>query len=556
MNKQIKFIVAVAASISLLAVSQFYYFRLDLTSEKRNTLNDATIEVIEGLNKPLVLEVFLTGDLPPAFQGLRKSLADMLDEYQSYSGNTIIVKWTDPYEGSSEKQIKARFQKIVDAGLRPYTLQERSADGKTSKRAVIAGALLSNGKVNVPINFLQTKDGQPLESNILLSEQLLEYECTAAITKLTENSRKKIAIITGQGAPSAKYTESAARNIAQFYPLAYLTVAEAAADTTVGMMLFTKPQKEFTELDKYYVDRFVQSGRNVLWYLDASLVSMDSLAYVPTTLALANNTNIDDLLFKYGVRINYSLIMDNQCAMIPVNVAPAGEKPQYNPAPWFYSPLLTPSEQHPVSARINVVRGDFVSVLDTVGDPAISKTILLTSSSYSRVVTLPAPIGFDILDKAPDERFFNRYKQIAAVLHEGTFAPLYKNRQLPAGAQTLDYLPTGKPAKQIFVADGDAVLNIVRAVGRDSMAMPLGQDRYTKQTYGNLEFLLNAVNYLNGDERLLALRGRELKLRMLERTRIVAERKMWQMINVAGPLALLIAGGLTFYFVRRRRFTK
>ena len=557
MNNFTRFIAAVCAVIALSALSQAFYFRLDLTSEKRHTLNESTKEAIAELDKTLILEIFLEGDLPPSFQSLRKSLSDIAEEYQSFSGNSIVVKWTDPYVGTDEKEIKARFQKIVNAGIRPYTLQERSADGKSSQRAILPGALLSDGKRSIPVNFLQSKDGQPLEANILLSEQLLEYELTAALSKLQGSARQKVAIIRGEGFPARKYTESAARHIAQFYPVTQLSVAEAAADTTVGTMIIAKPGAAFSEQDKYYIDRFVQSGRSILWYVDASLVSMDSLAHAVSTLAVPNDINIDDLLFKYGVRINYSLVMDNQCAMIPVNVAPEGEKAQFNPAAWYYAPLLTPSDKHPVSARLNVVRADFVSVLDTVGDPQeISKSVLLTSSSYSRVVPLPAAVGFDILDRVPDERYFNRYRQLTAVLNEGIFPQLFLHRQIPAGVARLDYLPVGRPAKQIFVADGDAALNAVRAVGRDTIALPLGQDRYTKQTYGNAEFLLNAVNYLNGDERLLALRGRELKLRLLDRTRTVSERSMWQAVNVGGPIALLILGGLVFFFMRKRRFTK
>jgi len=555
MKSFLKLFVFVAVIVVANVLCSNVYVRLDLTAEKRNTLNEETVSLLDTLGTQLVFEIYFEGDLPPAFLNLQKRLRDLLGEYENLSGGNIVVQWIDPAVGTSEDEIKKRFQSIANSGVRPFTIQERKSDGKLTQRYVFPGGFLSNGAFEVPINFLQSKAGANLEANMLASEQLLEYECSIAIKKLCEKSERMVGIISGNGFPAKPYTASALNKIAEFYKVSYIDFEQAVRDSNMKTIVIAKPARSLTEQEKYLIDCFVQSGRNVLWFVDASLVSMDSLASAPVTMALPQSNNLEDLLFKYGVRINNSLILDNQCATIPVNVAPAGEKPQFNPAPWFYAPLLSGTESHPVCLGINVVRSEFVSVLDTVGaDLQLKKYPLLTSSSYSRVRPLPTPVGFDILDKIPDQRFFNRYKQLVAVAIEGVFPSLFVNRALPNGSDGSLRVSIPKPAKQIFVADGDVVLNDIRVVGRDTMPLQLGFDRYTKQAYGNAEFLLNAVNYLNGDSGILTLRSRELTLRLLDRTRIIDERKFWQLLNIGGPLLLFLVGGVVFSFYRKRAF--
>ena len=300
------------------------------------------------------------------------------------------------------------------------------------------------------------------------------------------------------------------------------------------------------------------NGGKVLWFLDGAQASMDSLVN-GTTVALLNELNVEDQLFKYGVRINPDLVQDVQSALIPVNTALSGNSPNFVPVPWYYYPLLKGNQQHPVSRNLNLIKAEFASSMDTIStNPSIRKTVLLTTSELSRKVNVPVFINLQEIMDQPQRKDFAGRNLPVAILLEGTFESVFKNRLLTGIDIQGDYTfrESGKKTAIIVVSDGDIIKNEVRVTPQGPMVIPLGYDKYSGQTFGNAEFVLNAMNYLTDEAGLLSLRSREFKLRLLDRNKIHESRLFWQLFNSLGPVLIVVLTGLLFIFYRKYRYTK
>jgi len=554
LTNPIKIVLVIATVLLGIFVSNMWHSRFDLTSEKRYTLSKTTKDMLGKLSDNVTFTVYLDGDLPVSFFRLKREIHDMLDEFQEYGNGHIEFNFVNPSQddnGTSSKQ----YNELIKNNLLPYTIQEKDEKGKQTERVVFPGALLALKQKVIAINFLKASVLQSTEQNINSSVENIEYELINAIRKISIHDKQKIAFITNHGELDKNDVADISKALEDYY-----VVDRMRIDSSVDMLkpyktiIIAKPMKAFNEADKFAIDQFVMNGGKVLWLLDFVNVPEDSLRYQRMVLGLANQVNLDDQLFKYGVRVNYNLILDNQCAIIPLNVAAQGAQPQFNPAPWFYYPLLTPTGSHPITKNVNVVRAQFASVLDTVGDNAeVKKKILLRSSQYSKVLATPIPVSFDILNQEPNQYFFDKYNLPVAVLLEGTFHSVFANRMPRTlhNHQKVQVVKQSKPSAMIVIADGDIIRNDVHKLAYDTIPLPLGYDRYTKETYGNKDFLLNAINYLCDDGGLLSVRSRELKLRLLNKTRIVDERTQWQIITILLPLLLVAIFGIIITFVRR-----
>jgi ABC-2 type transport system permease protein len=321
-------------------------------------------------------------------------------------------------------------------------------------------------------------------------------------------------------------------------------------------VVIAKPVEPFSEADKYVLDQYLMQGGKILWLLDKVSVDADSLMYASFTFAFPVDLNLTDMLFKYGVRLEGALIQDMRCAMVPVNTAVVGNAPHYVPAPWPYFPLMAP-QKHPLSRNLNLVRGEFVNPMDTVeGNGDITKTILLRTSRYSRTRGAPVMISLEEIKRPPRENEFNRPYLITGVLLEGTFESAFRHRMISTviPGPHPEFREESIPTRMIVISDGDVIRNKVRRVGNKWVALPLGQDRLTQQTYGNKDLIVNAVNYLVDENDLMELRGREFKLRLLDREKIASGRLYWQLFNTLTPVLLILFAGVILNIFRRRKY--
>lgn len=544
---------AIVAAFNLLG--SVFFARFDLTSEKRYTLTRGTRQMLSELDDIVYFRIYLAGNLPPGFRRLANQTREMLDEFRAYSDN-IQYEFINPSGAADARQVQEFHRQLMRQGLEPTQVQVRAGDA-TSQQVIFPGALVIYRGQEVPLSLLQDHLGLSPEAILNNSAQALEYNLVNVIRQLTLRQRPRIAFTEGQGEIPLPYVADITQSLQEFYEVERVALEGDYRDLMpFRTLIVAKPQRPFSEQNKFILDQFVMNGGSILWLTDPVHITMDSLQPPDfETLAMARSLNLEDLFFRYGVRKNTDLLMDLQAAPIPVTTGMIGTRPQISLLPWHYFPLLNPADQHPVVRNLNMIRSEFVSSIDTVGSERIRKSILLTTSPYTRVVATPAQVSLEILQQAVDERLFAGPARPVAVLLEGSFESVFRNRPNPGAILEpgLQRLEEGLPARMIMVADGDIIKN---QVDRQGQPLPLGFDRFTNQTFGNKDFILNAVDYLTDDTGIMEARAREIRLRMLDRARVNRNRLEIQLVNTLIPVLLVVFFGVIRAMWRKRRYTR
>ena len=549
-------ILAVIILILLNFVGSFVFHRFDLTSEKRYTLSDATKKILGQLNDVVYVKVYLEGDFPSGFKRLRNETKEMLDEFRAYSNENIEYQFINPSKSADKKQQNEIYKQLYDKGLQPTNLEVKEESG-TSQQIIFPGAIISYNGHEMPWQLLKTQMGQAPEAQLNNSIQALEYEFASCIRNLTTVIKPEIGFIEGQGELDTLSLNDIKNALGEFYLLKRVKINEQLkALQGLSAIIIAKPDTAFSEKDKFIIDQFVMNGGKVLWAVDPLYTSIDSLQKSGATLALPFDLKLEDMFFKYGVRINPNLILDLQSSAIPVNKAFRGQQPRFELMPWLFSPLLMPSGSHPIVKNLDVIKIEFGSSIDTVEAKGITKTVLLRSSKYSKTLNSPVRVDLRMVNIRPDENQFRDSYRSVAVLLEGAFESVYKNRVSPqiANDSAIGFKANGVNTKMIVISDGDIIRNEIQFSSRKPY--PLGYDIYTQQTYGNKNFILNCVNYLCDDSGLIGVRSRELTLRLLDKKKVKNERLKWQLVNTCLPLFALFLFGIIHNIIRKRKYAK
>jgi ABC-2 type transport system permease protein len=555
----LQFISAVTGIIILASVSSFVRLRLDLTEDKRFTLSDPAKKVLSGIKNDIFVQVYLDGEMPIPLKKLKRSVREMLDEFRIASGKRIDYEFINPSEGRDAKQRQARYQSLINKGLNPINIQAGDAEGGSTQKIIFPGMLINCDGVEVPVNFLKNNPSVSYEQNILHSAEGLEYELIQNIATLSSDTIYKVAFIEGHGEIPEIETADLTLNLARFF-----TIDRGIIGGKPGILddyaavIIAGPEKEFNESDKLVLDQYIMQGGKVIWLFDEVAVNADSLLF-GETVGLYRPLNIEDQIFMYGARVNPAIVQDLECMIIRLKIETGSTNQQIVPAPWLYYPLLIPSANHPVTRNLNRVKGEFTNYIDTVGlDTAIKKTVLLSTSRNSRTLSPPLIISLKEAELTPDEKDFNRSALPVAVLLEGVFPSVFRNRTVSnlTDDKNFKIRSESRKTKLIVIADADIIRNEVRRAGIEETPLPLGQDKYTGQMFGNRDFLINCLNYLVDDNGIMGLRSRELKLRLLNIMKVKSEKSEWQIINVLGPVLLVILTGFLYTYFRRRNYTK
>lgn len=549
-------ILAIIIVILLNFVGSFVFHRFDLTSEKRYTLSEATKKILGRLDDVVYVKVYLEGDFPSGFKRLRNETKEMLDEFRAYSNDNIEYQFINPSQSADKKQQNEIYKQLYDKGLQPTNLEVKGESG-TSQQILFPGAIISYKGREMPWQLLKTQMGQSSEGQLNNSIQALEYEFASVIRNLMTVIKPEIGFIEGHGELDTLSLNDIKNTLGGFYLLKRVKINEQLkALDGLKAIIIAKPDTTFSEKDKFIIDQFVMDGGKVLWAIDPLYTSIDSLQKSGGTIALPYDLKLDDLFFKYGVRINANLILDLASSAIPVNKAFQGQQPRFELMPWLFSPLIMPTGSHPIVKNLDVIKIEFGSSLDTVASKGVTKTILLNSSKYSKTLNAPVRIDLRMVNMKPDENQFRDPYQPVAVLLEGEFESVYKNRIPPqiASDSAIGFKATGINTKMIVISDGDIIRNEIQQSSRKPY--PLGYDIYTQQTYGNKNFILNCINYLCDDSGLISVRSRELTLRLLDKKKIKNERLKWQVINTGLPLFALFLFGFIHNFIRKHKYAK
>jgi ABC-2 type transport system permease protein len=555
----LQILIVVAGIVLVVMATSLLRLRYDLTEDKRFTLSEPTRHVLSQLKNDIYIQVYLAGEIPIPLKRLKRSVGEMLDEFRIASGRKIDYEFINPSGEKDARKREAQYQTLVNKGLSPVRLEAGDSEGGSTQKIIFPGMIINYNGNEVPVNFLKNNAAISYEQNILHSVESLEYEIIQTISTLCSESVNKVAFIEGHGEIPEIETADITMNLARFF-----TVDRGIIGGKTGILdkyaavVIAGPEKAFSESDKLVLDQYIMNGGKVLWLIDEVAVNSDSLVF-GETVGLYRPLNIEDQLFRYGVRINPAIVQDIECAPIRLMVMSGGARQQVVPAPWVYYPLLIPSPGHSITRNLNRVEGEFANYIDTVGlDPAIRKKILLSTSRFSRTISPPVMISLKEAEQTPVEKDFNKSNLPVAVLLEGIFPSAFKNRMVSNFTNDKNFRirTESKETRMIVIADADIIRNDVKRSGLSETPLPLGRDKYTLQEYGNTDFLINCLNWLVDNKGIMELRSRELKLRLLNTKMVKAERLKWQIINVAIPLLIVILAGLIYNYFRRIKYTR
>ncbi len=531
------------------------YYRFDLTEDRRYTLSEVSERAFNKLEGTVYIRTFLGGDLPLEFVRLRKGVTELLEEYGVRSGRKIEFLHEDPNQlGQNQQELQTYRQELLRHGIEAITVYERNASGLQSERVVFPGLCASYGGQTVYVNLLRHDVTLTNEENITQSLQRLEYELTATLYKLLQRDKLPVGFTTSHGELAPQQTASWRKELAQrFVVYPYDSLQEVGMLDSCKFVVVANPQQPFTELEKLVLDQYVMRGGNLLFFLNPVATSVDSLQQHGRTFAMPIDLNLEDLLFRYGVRISTRLLQDAQCAPIPVNMAVAGQAARFTPLPWIYYPLLTPQAFTYLSRNVPLVYSRFPVALElTRANDSILKVPFLTSSKYARVTSSPQIIELSEIKNDPRAREMPLQNVPVGVLLEGKFASVFAHRPLRtiAPGQLFTFRAKSSGARIVVFGDGRIAANDVSYKNGRERILPLGFDKYTQQTFGNRELLENIVLYLSGNEALLRLRGREYASQLLDAHQLQADRWWLLVANIVIPLLLLLLMGGTWWFVR------
>lgn len=566
------FIILVAVVAVINVAGSFLFTRFDLTSEKRYTLSSTTKEILNDLDDYVYFKVYLDGDFPAGFKKLRRETKEMLDEFRAYS-KYIDYEFINPAESGEEAEIMETYKQLYQAGLKPTDLNVQNSDGSSKQMVIWPGALVSyRNNTEIAIELLENQVGQSDDEALNASMQNLEFRLIDAVKKVTRLMKPNIAFVEGHGELGEQDVYDITKSLSQNYNVVRLeidgkidalihrtqdTTRDVSAFPSYDAIIIAKPTQAFDERDKFLIDQYIMHGGKVLWLVEPVFATMDSLQSQESTVGIEQDLNLDDMLFKYGVRLNRDLLLDLTCAALPIRTGQVGGQARLEYFRWYYFPLLQAASDHPMVRNMNAIKADFVSSMDaTTSADDIEQIPLLKTSDYTKVSGAPVFITLAMLRQTPDQRMFSAKGKTVAYLLKGTFTSLYANRipQEIMDDQATDFMETSKPTAMIVVTDGDIIRNQIDI--RTRQPLPLGFDQFTQITYANKEFIENCISYLVDGEGLVDIRSRELKVRLLDPTKVSKQRVTWQVVNTLVPIALIVILGFVMSLIRKVKYSR
>jgi len=552
--KNLAFIIAVLIVVNF--IGSKYFHRFDLTADKRYTLSKTSLQILAEVKEPLIIDVFLQGQFPGEFKKLQTETQQILEEFKAYNKN-ITFQFVNPLENEDERD--TIMSSFMQRGLTPInvTMDDK---GKQTQEVVFPWAIATYQQHSVKVPLLKNLMGATTAEKVVTSVQHLEYAFANAFNTIAKAKEKKVAVIKGNGELRDILMADFIKQVRENYYIGTFTLDSVAKKPNESLAylkkydlaIIAKPTEKFSDEEKLVLDQFVANGGKTLWLVDQVNIEMDSLYNDNgSTLAFPFDLNLNDMFFKYGVRINPTLVKDLMATPIALASGDKGSATQYTQYPWFYSPMVYPASKNPIVSNVDGIKFEFANGIDTLKN-GIKKTVLLKSSPYSKTVGTPVEVNLNMVTERPEQSEFTGKGNIpVAVLLEGKFHSVYQNRVLPFPEKT--FMTEGKDNKMIVVSDGDVIRN---QLDKNYQPLELGYDKWTNKFYGNKEFLMNCVNYLLDDNGLINIRSKEVSLPILDKEKVYANYTKSQVITVGLPIVVLALFGIVFTFARKRKYAR
>ncbi|MFI5188415.1 MAG: gliding motility-associated ABC transporter substrate-binding protein GldG [Chitinophagales bacterium] len=545
-------------------IASVFHSRFDLTKEKRYTLSKSTKDLLRNLDDQIRIDVFFKGNYPAGFKKIANSVQEFLEEAREYTHGNMVIRFSDPLKGLPDDSTAKHFKDSMDYffGIPAYTIQAPSKVGdEMNLKQVLPGAVIHYKDTSIGVNLLKGVKNYGTEQEQLASlyndvEATLEYKFASAIQKITSNTKPLVGYALGQGEGWGYNVNDAVRTLIQDYRFDTINIKKASyIPSAFNALVILKPTQPFSDADKLKIDQYVMHGGKIFWMIDNMYAEFDSLYKSNGFIAFDRGLNLEDILFRYGVRLNENLLQDMQCDKLG-QVSNDPNNQQTRLVDWPFFPILNGTD-HFISKNLDGVRSMFPNTLDTVKAEGIRKMFLLRSSANARVLEAPAKVDFEFLQIAPDSKQFTVHDTTVAALLEGKFRSLYANRIPKSFSDSMaSYNLTVKSAcdsdtKMIVVADGDIATN---QVNPQYGPMPMGYNFYTNYTFANKEFFSNCMEYLVNPSGILETRAKDYTLRLLDLKKVKEQKTTWQFINIALPVLIIILSGFIYQQLRKRKY--
>lgn len=549
------------ALVSLNILADFFHTGIDLTAEKRYTLSSTTEALINSIDEPVKLTVYLDGNLPAGFKKLADRAEDMANAFRSISKGNFLVEFERPGAGLSDTSKAILFDSLQMMGINPTNVKAQQKDGeKTEETLVFPGAILSSQKGQVGIDFLEGQSNLNGLASLNNAEALMEFKIARAIMFLQRDTVPVVGYLTGNGEPLDYSVYDLVENVLRkdyyFKILPIDSVAFIPMDFKA--IVIAKPVQPFSRAQRLKIDQYVMKGGKVIWAIDQLYASMDSLQRSNGSfVAYDQGLELDEQLFKYGARINRDLVQDLESDKVPSVVGTMGNQPQIELLPWPYAPLLRNTNGHPIAKNLDFISASFPQSIDTIATPDIKKQILLSTSDYARSLQTPALVEWRSIKTEQDLQLFNKQHLPVAILLEGKFGSAFNNRLSKEEMDTLSalgspFIPTTvSENSMVVISDGDLLLN---PVNEQEGPLAMGMNSYTRQSFANRDFISNVLFYLTGGEDVIAARSKIFRLRLIDKDKIENEKLFWQGLNMVLPLLFLVCFYFMNSFYRKKKY--
>ena len=543
------------AIIVINLISNFFFKRFDLTQDKRYTLSETTLNIIKTVDSPLYIDVYLEGNFPAEFKRLQNETKQLLEEFSAYNSN-IVFQFKNPIE-KEEMRVEVMKQ-FYERGMQPLSITVEDK-GKQSQEVVFPWAQATYGDKFTKVSLLKNLMGASTEEKVISSVQHLEFGFAEAINKISKEKQKKIAVIKGNGEFHDIFIADFVKSVRESYYIGTFTLDSVATQPTQSLealkkydlAVIAKPTEAFSESEKQVLDQFIMNGGKTIWLVDAVSADMDSMYNeTGTILAAQRELNLTDMFFKYGIRMNPLLVKDEYATPIKIATGNQGSETQFQEYTWKFAPFIYPTSTNPIVKNMEGIKFEFASPIELLKNN-VKKTVLLSSSEYSKTIGTPTPISLDMVtEETTPEEYEGKGLLPVAVLLEGKFKSAYQNRVLPFEDKA--FQSEGKDNKMIVISDGDVIKNQLDK----GAPLELGFDKWTNQLYGNKDFLLNCVNYLLDDNGLINIRSKDVDLPLLNKEEVYKNYTTAQMITVGLPIVILAIFGFLFTFLRKRKYSR